>query len=406
MALKPIGLGINGSGKRKSESWIESFVDHTDNLEAPEIFRRWSAIGILAATLERKVWVNVPGSGPLYPNLYTFLVGHAGLGKSKAIKAAVQFYADLPDPRPMTATSVTMASLTDHLVEFKRQVVRHPEPILEYNTAFIVADELSAFMAEYKDNGLIPGLTALYDCGAYSQSRRTKDLRIILERPQVNILTGTTPSNLLLFIPDYAWEQGFTSRILMIYADTKPSINVWKTPIKEPPLDMLYDLAVINMTSGQLAWEPAWAEAMNDWKQTGEKPRPDHPKLKWYNERRYAHLIKLSMISSLDRSNELLLRKEDFARALGWLLDAEQQMSAIFQATGQGLDARVIEDVLHFVQKTGDRGMSEHLVIREIAKRGVPVHNVRRVVEVMEQSGQIKAVSVDARTSNRIFKAL
>lgn len=349
--------------------------------------------------------MNVPGSGPLYPNLYTFLVGHAGLGKSKAIKAALKFYLELPEPH-ITATSVTMASLTDHLVDFKRQIIRMPEPMIEYNSALIVADELSAFMAEYKDNGLIPGLTALYDCGAYSQSRRTKDLRIILERPQVNILTGTTPSNLLLFIPDYAWEQGFTSRIIMIYADVKPSINVWETETKEMPLEMLHDIAAINSQVGQLAWKPEWAESMNNWKQNGQKPVPDHPKLKWYCERRYAHMIKLSMVSAMDRSNDLLLEQQDFLRALGWLLHAEQHMPAIFQATGQGLDNRVMEDVHHYVQRTGEKGMSEHLIIREISKRGVPAHSVKRVVEVMEQSGMIKVVSMDARTSNRIFKAL
>lgn len=327
------------------------------------------------------------------------------MGKSKAIKAAVAFYAELPEPH-MTATSVTMASLTDHLVEFKRQLVRHPEPIIEYNSALIVADELSAFMQEYKDNGLIPGLTALYDCGSYSQSRRTKDLRIILERPQVNILTGTTPSNLLLFVPDYAWEQGFTSRILMIYADVKPSMNVWETPIKDMPPDLVHDLQVINSTIGGLAWQPGWSEAMNTWRESGQKPVPDHPKLKWYNERRYAHVIKLSMIASLDRSADLELTRADFDTAMHWLMHAEQQMPLIFQATGQGLDNRVMEDVQHYIRRSGEKGMSEHLILREISKRGVPVHNVKRVVEIMEQSGMIIAKSVDARTSNRIFKAL
>src|SRR2546423_776436 len=65
----------NGSAARKCTSWIESFVDWTDNLESTELWCRWSAISTIAAVLERKVWCTT--SAPLYPNLYVFLVGDA-----------------------------------------------------------------------------------------------------------------------------------------------------------------------------------------------------------------------------------------------------------------------------------------------------------------------------------------
>ena len=65
------------SGKRKLESWIESFVNQTANLHSPPIFRKWTAINTIASTLEQKVWLQT--SRPLYPNLYTFLVAHPGI---------------------------------------------------------------------------------------------------------------------------------------------------------------------------------------------------------------------------------------------------------------------------------------------------------------------------------------
>src|SRR5438552_2612168 len=134
---------INGSGKRRCESWIDSFVEHTSNLESAPIFRKWAAISTIAAALEQKVWVDT--SSPLYPNLYVFLVGNAGIGKTRAIMSALGFIRELPELH-LGATSMTMASLVDHMNEAKRTIINMPDPVIEYNALMICTDELSAFM--------------------------------------------------------------------------------------------------------------------------------------------------------------------------------------------------------------------------------------------------------------------
>src|SRR5947207_2880446 len=85
MALNHTNPAMNGSGRRLCQSWIDSFVNHTANLESAPIWRRWAAIATIGAVLEQKVFVTT--SSPLYPNLYVFLVGDAGLGKTRAIAA-------------------------------------------------------------------------------------------------------------------------------------------------------------------------------------------------------------------------------------------------------------------------------------------------------------------------------
>src|SRR5229473_1704407 len=125
MASKHTSPAINGAGRRKLASWIESFVDYTSNLEAAPIFRKWSAISVIAATLEQKVFVTT--SSPLYPNLYVFLVGHPGIGKSRAITSAASFIREIPEIH-LGATSMTMASLVDKMNEAKRTIVNLPNP--------------------------------------------------------------------------------------------------------------------------------------------------------------------------------------------------------------------------------------------------------------------------------------
>jgi hypothetical protein len=96
-ALSPITLAkTNGSGLRKCTSWIDSFLEYTEHLEAAPIWRQWAAISTIASVLQRKVWVRT-SKGDLNPNLYTVLVGFAGTGKSVTISAAEVFLRELEE---------------------------------------------------------------------------------------------------------------------------------------------------------------------------------------------------------------------------------------------------------------------------------------------------------------------
>lgn len=393
----------NGSDKRKLSSWIDSFLEFTDNLETSPTYRLWAAISAIAATMERKTWLFE--NDPLYPNLYVLLVGGAGTGKTRSIRAARNFVRCLPEPL-LAPTSMTMASMADILNDSKRIIVRHPEAPLEYNTLYIAINELSAFMHDYKHAGeLVAGLTDIYDCDHYGQARRGGDLRISIENPQLNIIAGSTPARLINLIPEYAWEDGFTSRIIMIYADDKPSIDIFHSAIKLMPNDMIHDLKIINSIIGEFTWTEEWTEAMNAWKELKFKPVPSHPKLEHYCTRRFTHLMKLSMISSIDRSNDLVLTKDDFNRAMLWLLRAEERMPLIFSGGQGGTDSKAIDEIEHFIRMAGPDGVNEQSVLNYARKHIMFATNVTKVLALMEQSGLIKMTKLDKRTGLRHFIA-
>src|SRR5581483_6219238 len=307
----------------------------------------WAAIGIIGATLEQKVWLQT--SAPLYPNLYIFLVGHPGVGKTRTIMSAAKFYRGLPEPH-LAPTSMSMASMVDALVDAKRTIINLPNPPLEYNSMLICADELSAFMHKFDDE-IIGGLTTFYDVTApYSQRRRGNDLRILIKHPQLSILSGTTPSNLIKFMPENAWDQGFTSRVIMVFSDQRIiSDDFFAHTSRDAPSDMVHDLAIINSLIGQFSATEDYRAAINNWRKVGQGPVPNHPKLLHYNTRRLAHLLKLSMVAAVDVGNQLLLTKEVFNRAMGWLLEAEEVMPEIFKAGGTGADAKAMDEIFHYV---------------------------------------------------------
>src|SRR5882762_3010598 len=104
---RTMSKGTNGSGQRKCTSWIESFVEQTAGLESPEIFRKWTAISAIASAMEQKTWMTT--WSPIYPNLYVFLVGRPGVGKSRTIGQGRKLLEELPDLH-VAPTSMTMAS--------------------------------------------------------------------------------------------------------------------------------------------------------------------------------------------------------------------------------------------------------------------------------------------------------
>ena len=61
--------------------WIEAFIDATEGIPSPPLFRRWGAISAVSATMERKAWIESLGTR-LYPNMYNIVIGGPGSGKT------------------------------------------------------------------------------------------------------------------------------------------------------------------------------------------------------------------------------------------------------------------------------------------------------------------------------------
>jgi hypothetical protein len=340
----------------------------------------------------------------MYPNLYVLLIGHPGVGKTRTVREARKYVIDLPDFH-LAPVSLTFPSLVDSLVGAKRMVVRLPDSPLEYNSMYICADELGTFVHKY-DNEMIAGLSAFYDPDPYSQTRRTKDINIKIKSPQLNMLCGSTPSNLLQFMPEGAWEQGFTSRLNLIFSDERIIVDDFAPRTTNHSTALEYDLRIINSLTGEFDVTNDYREAINNWRSLGEVPVPSHPKLIHYVTRRRAHLYKLSMVSAIDKGNALILTVSDFNRAMGWLLEMEEALPEIFKAGAGGADGQAIDEIVYFVRiNDHGSGVAKHKIVN-FAKDRIPLHSIGRIVDILEGSGKIKAIGIDKRTGVQIYRAI
>ena len=385
-------------------------MQSTARLDSPEVFRRWSAITTIAAALEQRVWM-VTNRGVLVPNVYCFLVAHPGVGKTITISESERYYMQIPEPHK-APTSMTGASMIDALAKAKRFIPTAKDPRdpaglapLDYNSMFITADEITAFMHKYDDE-VIGNMSAFYDPREYGHERRGNDIKIKIKNPQLNVLCGTTPSNLMKLMPENAWEQGFTSRVVMVFSDERKIGDDFAKVDTSLNSDLVHDLRCISSAIGEFKVTSGYQDAVNEWRAGGELPAVTHPKLLHYSTRRRVHIYKLSMVSAVDRSDVLLLTRDDFNRALAWLIEAEASMADIFLAGASNADQKAIDEIHHYVITScvGGRKISSQRIVN-FAKARIPLHSVERVITVMEKSGLICQAGLDPRNKNMILYA-
>jgi hypothetical protein len=403
MVLRPIFRGTNGSGQRKCRSWIESFLAYTSEREGAPIWRRWVAIGTIAAVLERKAWIKTK-LGPLFSNHYIILVGHPGLGKSDSIKAGREMLRELEQDQMVIIApkSVTSASLLDKLATARRVILRpgqHP-PTDEYNALVILTDEFSTIIHKY-DHQFMTLLTDIYEGDWYDEERRHNPNKIKIEFPLLNILSGTTPSNLCKFMPEGAWDQGFASRTILVYSGDRHISNIFNEPEQANTAeydDLLYDLRLIGGLYGNFVLSPEAKAAFQAWREAGEPPVPKHPKLTHYATRRTAHVLRLCVVVSASKGDSRTISLDDFEEARGYLVEAEGFMPDIFLAGTTGGDGAAMNEVWWYVEKMCAKGKEpmEHEAIHLIRER-VPAHSVLKVLEVMIADGSLKR-RVDPKT--------
>lgn len=375
---------------RRLKSWLDGYMQYTEDNGSPAMFRKWGGIFTIAAALERKVWVRTK-KGVLYPNLYLFLVSPPGAGKTLATALTRDLIGQL-EGHFLAPTSVTRAALMDELETAERKIVRPKEdpPVVTFNSMTLVSNELGTLIPSYESD-FMNVLTDVYDCHIYSEARRTNDRRSKMPNPQLNLMAATTPSYLNGLLPEGAWDQGFLSRTLLIYAGALAPGDLFDDGTINDT--MLYkalcdELKQIGDLYGKMEFERDAAEEITKWHKAGGPPVPAHPKLTHYNTRRTAHLLKLCMIASVATSDSLTITLEHYVEALDWLLQMEAFIPDIFKSMTMGGDGRVMQETWHFAYEfwmKENKPIREHVIVEFLINK-TPAHNVRSILERMVQA--------------------
>lgn len=325
---------------RFKNTFLNSYLDYVAETESPRIFHIWSALTGISAAMGRRVTFTT-GWRPYFPNMYTVLVGPPATQKTTAMMLTKKLLAastgvrfapadtsgqrqgliaamadsetseDLDAALDAAINASALATLTqENLVE---KLSRVQVDGRDRNVMFICAEELNMFLGT-NSLEMLTFLLKMWDGDDYDY--RLKASNMILSEPLLNMVGCTTPAMIAESMPAAAMGQGFTSRMIFVYCDTKfGSFPRGRLHMEhEEYLRTVYSDVFYNMQGPMTETKEAaeFLDEMHEWHPEIRDPRFVH-----YVDRRKAHLIKLAMaLCAARQSMEIKLDDVETAHML------------------------------------------------------------------------------------------
>jgi len=299
--------------------------------------------------------------------------------------------------------SMTNASLIDSMAEAATTFIPPGQPPFKYHSLLVAAEEFSVLVPKY-DMEYIGTLNSIWNNKSRHEERRRhgKQQKTIIDNPQLNMLAGVQPSYLASLFPEDAWSTGLGRRLMMIYSSETPKLSLFYKAKREEGLrsKILHRLSQFRGLFGNMQWEEEAMLFIDQWYMSGELPVPNHSKLQFYCKTRGVFALKLALIASISRSNEMVIRLEDCDRALGWMLEAERVMPDIFRAMVGKSDKDVISEMhMYVTAKFGSmagKPLAERKVkgeaIRQFLLERVPHEKIESIIKAAEAANIIARV--------------
>lgn len=343
---------------RLLKDWISGYLEFADNTEPPRSYHLWTAIAIIASTLQRKVYFPW-GYDKIYPNQYIVLVGPSGTARKGAAMGIGKPFLDHIQAT-VAPPKITREALIRLMSDSQKSFINATKDFVFQCPVTVFSKELAVFLGQ-KNTGLLADLTDIYDSDdAWSyltkNGERTKDP---IAGPCLTILGGTAPDWIPTMLPAEAVGGGWTSRVIFVVETGKGKVvtNPNKFPINTALREKLKkDLEKINLLIGTYSFSKEALTAYEDWYQDQEdklKAGTFHiqdPRFGGYVARRATHIKKIGMALSASRSSSLVVDLDDFNRAKRLLEDTEEKMIKIFSGIGASNIAEAMNAVLSIIE--------------------------------------------------------
>jgi hypothetical protein len=388
--------------KRKLEDWIEGFTDWTVCTEPPELYRKWVAVNTIAAALGRRCCYQL-GQVVFYPNFYIVLVGPPAARKGTAMalgrllgdKAGILY----------APSRATVQALVDQM-KTDTEMSIDDRGATQFNaTININAPELTVFLG-YNQQDLLSYLCDWFDCPSVFKYKTVGRGEETLNSVWVNLLGATTPSLLRSSLPEETVGGGFASRTIFVYEEDKGRVvvvpgvpneirdekeieDLLKT-LRIIEQELVSDLQQLRTMSGVFRNGPGVQDAYYQFRIESESWDPKHPKLEWYKGRRPGHVIKLAMVFSAARRNNMVITLEDLHDAIALLKQTEVKMARTYSGVGLNPLSAAQEDMKSWM------ALTQVASIRQIVERYQSDYTMEEIRRVIQTLVVLKVINFDA----------
>lgn len=320
----------------------------------------------------------------MYPNIYIFLVGPPGTGKTVALHGTLPLL--LKSRAVLVAPNdVTKQGLLDALLNAPRTFTTEGR-LATFHYLTLSISELSNFMANY-DIDLAGILTDLYDCPPVNEEwKRSHGEAKLINNPGLSFIIGTATQNLGNTISPEMWGSGFMARIIIIFSSDEVIPGDMFAEVAESAVsdaELIDGLKRISALTGQFDWHPEAQIMLNAFRLRSRGEDSIHNRLAHYHTRRWFHLGKLAMTAALSDFT-LTLTPTHMELALGWLAEAELAMPEVFKDMISHEDGAIYEE-LHrafFTWQMRSRKPVLHSMLVNWLRKRVASHQVERIIQI------------------------
>lgn len=345
---------------RHFSHWLRAYVDHAQVSESPLIYHVWTAVSTIAGALRRNVWIDEIRF-KYYPNFYIVLVGPAALTKTTALNSGKRMLSQVKGVWFGPASATWQSMIKNMSLASQEIKIDTPAGVQALTTCplHFSVGELGTFF-KIEDSVMMEVLIDLWDGheGSWTHSTLTMGDNSV-ENPIINLIGGTTPSWLKEHFPENMIGGGLASRMLFVFADVKhrliafPSREIRQDhyyKVEERLLDDLQQIAKLTgcyqLTNEAMDWGQPWYEHHHT-------HRPEHlasDRYSAYLGRKFALLMKLSMIVAAGKRDEMVIEREDLEESLAMLEMIEPHMQKVFESIGRVDEARRGDELIAYVK--------------------------------------------------------
>lgn len=346
---------------RKLNNWLDSYVEYARDNYCPDSFHLWTGLSVLAAALERKVWL-VNGKIIFYPNIYTMLVTYAGVGKSTALERGVDLLERIklevnPEIK-LIAEQITEPGLVKDM-EIRQEFALTETKRVFHSSGFFVASEASASALQNTHGTFTSTITRFYDCPKVFRkvTKGEHDKPTEIYNVCFNMLCGATFDYLKTLVNESSVMGGFASRV--IYVVNKERL------IREPKWGqsdhtdeaaqeaLFLDLCAIHKLIGRFRPTPGFVAAWEKFQPESDRRLAEmkSPRLESLAARTSTNTTKIAMLLAVAEADDLVLDVRHWDRAIA-LVDEVSRDNAFVLSQGAMADKQSQSGVTQAVGQT------------------------------------------------------
>jgi hypothetical protein len=356
--------------------WLRDYIDLTNGIEPPTVFHFFAGAVAIGAAMTRNVYFP-KGANTIYPNLAVVIVAPSGkCRKTTACNVATSMLQRIG--HPVLADKIT----PEAFIEAFRDSTSA--------TGLIYAPELAVFLGKQKyQEGMIPMLTALFDCPAVWKSATIMRGEAELRNVAISMLGCSTLDWIQSAIPKDAFGGGFMSRLLFVVQEDTPRRFPLPAPLSETKIvELTRQLREFSKRTGEFRFSDAATKWYTDWYIQRSERNTENRQFAGYFERKPDQLIRLAMILSISGGKESTFDVDTLEYALRILDWLEQYLPSTFdqmQESTNGADQMALINQLKRRQ-----GGEQHSVLLRLNHRKMNAQQFRQCMQTLRESGMVE----------------